>query len=116
VTEEMHPHVAAVLNQAQRLQSVMDDQLYKMQNETFTATDESKTVEVTINGHHWLTDVYIKDGLLRLGADIVEQRINEALQKATGQATASSRADQERINAVLAEITDELGGLAGEIT
>ena len=83
MTDEMHPQVAAVLKQAQRLQSIVDDQLHKMNSETFTATDESETVEVTLNGHHYLTAAFISDGLLRLGARTVEQRINEALQNAT---------------------------------
>jgi DNA-binding protein YbaB len=102
---EMHPQVAAVLQQAQRLQSVMDEQLAKMNTETFTATDEAKTVEVTLNGHHWLTDLFIEDGLLRLGAGTVEARINEALGKATAKATESIQADRERLNELVAEIT-----------
>ncbi|AIY44285.1 MULTISPECIES: YbaB/EbfC family nucleoid-associated protein [Mycolicibacterium] len=105
MTEEMHPQVAAVLRQAQQLQSLMDDQLHKMNTETFTATDEEQTVEVTLNGHHHLTDVYIKDGLLRLGAQTVEQRLNEAIQKATSAATASIEADRERLDAMVAELT-----------
>ena len=44
MTDDMHPQVAAVLQQAQRMQSIMDEQLHKMSNETFTATDESETV------------------------------------------------------------------------
>ena len=83
MTDEMHPQVAAVLKQAQRLQSLVDDQLHKMSSESFTATDETETVEVTLNGHHYLTGAFISDGLLRLGARTVEQRINEALQNAT---------------------------------
>ncbi|MBS4728039.1 YbaB/EbfC family nucleoid-associated protein [Mycobacterium sp. SM1] len=110
MTEYLHPQVAAVLRQAERLQSLMDDQLHKMNTQTFTATDESKTVEVTVNGRHWLTDVFINDGLLRLGADVVEQRLNEALQKASAAATASLRADRERLNAVIAEIVADLAG------
>lgn len=106
----MHPQVAAVLQQAQRLQSLMDDQLAKMNTETFTATDESETVEVTLNGHHWLTDVFIQDGLLRLGAETVQGRINEALQKASAEASASIDEDRERIDAVVAEITADLEG------
>jgi DNA-binding protein YbaB len=109
VTSEMHPQVAAVLQQSQRLLSIMDDQLHKMRSEKFTATDESKTVEVTLNGHHWLTDVFINDGLLRLGAETVAQRLNEALQSATTQATASIEADWERLDATIAEITAEFG-------
>jgi DNA-binding protein YbaB len=107
VTEEMHPQVAAVLRQAQQLQSIMDDQLHRMNNQTFTATDESETVEVTLNGHHHLTGAFIQDGLLRLGVQTVEQRLNEALQNATAAATASIEADRERIDAAVAEITGD---------
>ena len=113
MSEEMHPEVAAVLRQADRLQSLMDEQLSKMESESFSATDESETVEVTLNGHHWLKDVFIEDGLLRLGAQTVEDRLNEALQNATEDATASIEADQERIDAVVAEITADLSGERG---
>ena len=108
MTEDMHPQVAAVLRQAQRLQSLMDDQLDKMAGESFTATDESETVEVTLNGHQWLTDVFIEDGLLRLGAATVSARVNEALQIAGATASASIAADRERIDTAVAEITSEL--------
>ena len=110
MTDDMHPQVAAVLEQAQRLQSIVDDQLHKMSTETFTATDESETVEVTLNGHHYLTAAFISDGLLRLGARTVEQRINEALRNATAAATRSIEADRERIDAAVAEITAGLEG------
>ncbi|MDT5082954.1 MAG: hypothetical protein QOJ80_7591, partial [Mycobacterium sp.] len=73
-----------------------------------TATDEAETVEVTLNGHHWLTDVFIEDGLLRLGADTVAARVNEAIQSAEATASASIEADRERIDSVVAEITSEL--------
>lgn len=114
MTAEMHPQVAAVLQQVERLQSILDDQLYKMRSETFTATDESKTVEVTLNGHHWLTDVFIEDGLLRLGAETVEQRLNEALHNASTLAMASIEADTEGINAAVADITNELNTIADD--
>ena len=108
MTDEMHPQVAAVLKQAQRLQSIVDDQLHKMNTVTFTATDEAKSVEVTLNGHHHLTSVFISDGLLRLGARVVADRIHEALQNATVAATRSIEADRERIDAAVAEITEDL--------
>jgi DNA-binding protein YbaB len=108
VTRDMHPEVAAVLRQAARLQSLMDEQLTKMDSETFTASDESETVEVTLNGHHWLKDVYIQDGLLRLGSETVEDRLNEALQNANADATDSIEADRERLDAVVTEITTDL--------
>ena len=105
MTENMHPEVAAVLAQAQKLQAVMDEQLHKMNSETFTASDETKTVEVTLNGHHHLKAVYIEDGLLRLGAETVEQRLNEALQKATAAASASIEADRERLDEMVSALT-----------
>lgn len=101
----MHPQVAAVLRQAGRLQELMDSQLHKMASESFTATDESKSVEVTLNGHQHLVDVFISDGLLRLGADIVALRLNEALDKATEVAAESIAVDQGRLNEAVAEIT-----------
>lgn len=102
---QMHPEVAAVLRQAGRLQELMDQQLHKMANESFTATDESDTVEVTLNGHHQLVDVFLADGVLRLGADTVEQRLNEALGNATAEAAESIAVDQDRLNDAVAEIT-----------
>ncbi|MEV0671236.1 YbaB/EbfC family nucleoid-associated protein [Mycobacterium sp. NPDC050441] len=107
MNDDMHPEVAAVLRQAQRLQSLMDDQLHKMANETFTASDETDTVDVTLDGHHNLKSIFIEDGLLRLGAQVVQQRLNEALQKATALASASIEADRERLDEVAARITGE---------
>lgn len=104
----MHPEVAAVLQQAERLVSIMDDQLHKMNSEKFTATDETETVEVTLNGHQWLTEVFINEGLLRHGTDAVAQRLNEALHKASAKAMASIRADWEHLDAAFARITDEI--------
>lgn len=105
MSDDIHPQVAAVLQHAQRLQSVMDAQLTKMNTESFTATDEAKTVEVTLNGHHWLTDLFIEDGLLRLGAATVEARINEAIANATAKAGESISADRERLEEMVAQIT-----------
>lgn len=102
----MHPDVAAVLRQAQQLQSLMDDQLDRMNSQTFTGTDESETVQVTLDGHHQLTGVVIEDGLLSLGVEEVQKRLNEALDSATAAATASLEADRDRIDAAVADITD----------
>ncbi|MGU3502020.1 YbaB/EbfC family nucleoid-associated protein [Mycobacterium sp. C31M] len=106
MSEEMHPEVAAVLRQAGRLQELMDAQLHKMANESFTASDESDTVEVTLNGHQRLVDVYLADGVLRLGAHTVEERLNEALRNATEVAAESVAADRDRLNDAVAEITE----------
>ncbi|WP_156613480.1 MULTISPECIES: YbaB/EbfC family nucleoid-associated protein [unclassified Mycobacterium] len=106
MSDEMHPDVAAVLRQAQQLQSLMDDQLDRMNSQTFTGTDESETVQVTLDGHHQLTGVAIEDGLLSLGVEEVQKRLNEALDSATAAATASLEADRDRIDAAVADITD----------
>jgi len=106
VTGDMHPQVAAVLRQAQELQSIMDAQLDKMNTQTFTGSDEAQTVEVTLDGHHQLKDVVIADGLLRHGAATVESRLNEALHHATEAAIASIESDRERIDALVAELTE----------
>ena len=108
MTMDVHSHVDAVLKYAQRLQALMDEQLDKMAGESFTATDEAETVEVTLNGHHRLVDVFIEDGLLRLGADVVAERINEALDRAGARAVASLAADRERMGITVTEMVREL--------
>ncbi|MDA4108823.1 YbaB/EbfC family nucleoid-associated protein [Mycolicibacterium holsaticum] len=105
MTDEMHPQVAAVLQQAQQLQSIMDEQLRRMDSQTFTATDESGTVEVTLDGHHQLKAVSLADGVMRLDVEEVQQRINEALHNAAAAASVSIEADRERIDTAVAELT-----------
>ncbi|MGV0714395.1 YbaB/EbfC family nucleoid-associated protein [Mycolicibacterium sp. XJ662] len=106
MTDEMHPQVAAVLQQAQQLQSIMDEQLHKMNSQTFTATDESGTVEVTLDGHHQLKSASIAEGTMRLGVEELQQRLNEALRNASAAASTTIEADRERIDAAVAEITN----------
>lgn len=107
MNDDMHPQVSAVLSQAHRLQSLMDDQLHKMSTQTFIATDDTGTVEVSLNGHHRLVSVFIEAGLLRQGAQIVSARLNEALQKAASEASASIDADREQLDAMLNVLTHE---------
>jgi DNA-binding protein YbaB len=108
VTTEIHPQVAEALRQAERFQAVLEGQMHRTATETFTATDESETVEVTITGGRALTDVRIEDGLLRLGAEAVEQRINEALRNAVAAALAANDAEHERL-------IESLAGIAGAL-
>ena len=103
--EDMHPQVAAVLDQASRLQDLMEGQLKKMADDSFSATDESGTVRVTLNGHHHLVDIHFADGLLRLGSETVAQRLNQALHKVTEEAGESSATDRERLNEAITDIT-----------
>jgi DNA-binding protein YbaB len=108
MTAEMHPQVAEALQQAQRFQSTLEDQIHRTTTESFTGTDEAKTVSVTIDGQQSLTGLHIEEGLLRLGADTVEQRINEAIQNAVATATGAGEAEQEKMLESLAEISGAL--------
>jgi hypothetical protein len=49
---------------------------------------------------------------LRLGAEVVQSRVNEALQKASAVATESITADRERIDAAVAEITADMSDVS----
>ncbi|BBZ46745.1 YbaB/EbfC family nucleoid-associated protein [Mycobacterium parmense] len=113
MTTEMHPQVAEALRQAQRFQSALEAQLHLTATQTFTATDESETVEVTVNGHRWLTDIRIEDGLLRLGAETAEKRINEAIRAAVAAAAAAGEAESAQLVESLAEIAGSLQGTLG---
>lgn len=113
MTDQMHPQVAEALRQAQQFQSVLDDHMHRTDTGTFTATDETETVTVTLNAQLVLTDVDIEPGLLRLGAATVEERINDALQKAAAVATATNEAEEERLVASLAEISGSLSSILG---
>lgn len=108
MTIEMHPQVAEALRQAQRFQSALEDQQYRTNTESFSATDESETVEATLNARLCLTGLHIEDGVLRLGADTVEQRINEAIASAQAAATAAIDAEHERLIELAAGIAGSL--------
>jgi DNA-binding protein YbaB len=108
MTTEMHPQVAEALRQAQLFQSALEDQMNRTNTESNTGTDEAKTVTVTVNGNRFLTGLDIEEGLLRLGAETVEQRINEAIGNALAAATEASEADGQRLIESLANITDSL--------
>ncbi|OCB22704.1 DNA-binding protein [Mycobacterium malmoense] len=108
MTVEMHPQVAEALRQAQLFQSALEDQQHRTNTETFTATDGSETVEATLNARLCLTGLHIEDGLLRLGADAVEERINEAIGNAQAAATAAIDAEQDRLIELVTGIAGSL--------
>ena len=102
---DMEPHVAAALALAARFQQALEGTLNQMNTGAFRGTDEAETVEVTINGHQWLTGVRIDDGLIKeLGAEAVGARVNEALQKAQSAASQYNAAAGEQLTAALAAI------------
>lgn len=105
---DAHPQVADALQQLQRIQAALEGTADQTANETFTGTDEDKTVTATITGQHVLTALFIEDGLMRLGAETVEHRINEALRNASIAATAAVAAQHEELFSTLAEATSAL--------
>jgi DNA-binding protein YbaB len=113
MTTEMHPQMAEALRQAQRFQSAIEDQTYRTNTESLKATDQAKTVSATVNGRYWLTGLRIEEGLLRLGANTVEQRVNEALLNARAAATAAVEAEREQLAASLIDISGELKNSLG---
>ncbi|GAB7144511.1 secretion protein EspL [Mycobacterium riyadhense] len=99
---EMDPHVAQALALAARFQAALDGTLNQMNTGSFRGADEAETVEVTINGHQWLTGVRIKDGLLKeIGAEAVGARVNEALMNAQSTASAYNDAAGQQLTAAL---------------
>lgn len=108
MTGQMHPQVAEALHQLQRFSSALEDQQHRTNTESFTGTDEAESVQVTLDAHHWLTDLYLGDGVLRLGAEAVAQRINEALQNANCAATDAIRAEHDALAQTLHEIAQDL--------
>jgi DNA-binding protein YbaB len=89
---EPHPQATAALDEMKKFNDLLEGTLKNRSTGSFSAKDETETVEVAVNGNQLLTQVYIEDGLLRLGAETVEDRLNDALIRAQAQATASNQA------------------------
>lgn len=105
---ETHPQVTETMAELERFTKALEDQIALTNTGSFTATDETETVTVTINGHRCLTDLQIEDGLLRLGAETVQQRVNEALLHAQAGASEAMQARQAQL---VANISGILGSL-----
>lgn len=100
-----HPQVAEALGHLQRFQSVLEEALATVDNGVFKGSDEHHTVEVTVNGRCLLSGLYLEDGVMRLGAAAVQERINAALTAAALSATESLSAQAPKMFADLADIT-----------
>ncbi|CQD17312.1 Nucleoid-associated protein YbaB [Mycobacterium lentiflavum] len=105
---EMSLQPAELLRQLKQIQSAVDEQARQLVTESFTGTDEANTVEATLDGRQWLTNLHLQDGLLRLGIETVTQRINEAIQNAQAVATAAGEVEQERFIESLASIASSM--------
>jgi DNA-binding protein YbaB len=107
-TEAHHPQVTGMLGQLEQFTSDLEQQMFRMDTGSFSATDEAKTVNVTVDGHHFLTGLYVEEGLLRLGAETVAQRINEALASAQAASTEATEAMHRQVYASIGELASSL--------
>jgi DNA-binding protein YbaB len=114
VQPEEHPQATAVMGEFKKFSDVLEGTLKQMGTGTFAAKDESETVEVVINGGRCLTQLHIEDGLLRLGAETVEERINEALMKANAEASLGLDAMYGQTFESLSKIVDSLQKITAE--
>ena len=107
-----------MLREANRLQSALDGYRRQLTTSTFTATDEAVSVRVTVNGSLVLTRIFMKKGLLRLGAKTVARRINQALRNAQAAATAAAGDEREKLAGALgltAEIKEQFDSVIKDI-
>lgn len=112
-SSETHSQVSETLAGLERFNKALEDQMNRTNNGSYMATDETETVEVTINGRRCLTDLHIEDGLLRLGAETVEERVNEALLKAQAGASEAIQSQQAQLISSLTEIAGSLQKAVG---
>jgi DNA-binding protein YbaB len=103
---EQHPQVTNALEQLQRFSDILEEQMQRSGTGSFTASDRTNTVTATIDGHQLLTNLFIEDGLLRLGAETVEERINEALLNAHVAAASATEEQQHQVITALFEIAE----------
>lgn len=109
-----HPQATAVMDEFKKFSDVLEGALKQRGTGSFAAKDDTETVEVVINGDMCVTQVNIEDGLLRLGAETVQDRINDALLKANADAAASIEANQAETFEKLTKIVDSLQKITGE--
>lgn len=115
MSTEMDSPMAEVMRHTHTIQSALDDQVYRLNTKSFDGLDEAKTVAVTLDARQRLTGVRIKDGLLRLGAETVTRRINEAIHNAKAAATASGEADEQRLAELVDGVNSSLNDMLGPL-
>lgn len=96
------------IRNVERVAEMFEEQLRWTADRRFSAVDVTGTVEATLDGERRLVGLEIGEGLLRLGARTVEQRINDALRNAESLAieTMSSRLEQFTVS--LVEFTEQM--------
>lgn len=99
-------HFGAVL-------AILDEQVRRMRAVSFVVSDQTGTVEVTMNGQRHLTDLFIDPGILGFGARELTDRINEAIAAATDLAEEWFEADLGDLETRVADALAKLRDLPG---
>jgi len=97
-----------ILGQFERLNQLLGEQVRWIHAQSFSGSDDAGTVGVTLDGQLQLVGLQIEDGLLRLGAEAVEQRINAALLNARMGAVDGIASQQGELMESLFDVTREM--------
>jgi DNA-binding protein YbaB len=103
LSSPQRPEIARKFRELDGVRALLDDQLARMHAESFVATDEAGTVEVTVNGIQRLVDLRFDPRILNLGAQEATARINEALHAATQFARDCVAADVDELKSRVAD-------------
>lgn len=79
MSDPAHPQIGRMIEQFRAVISLLDEQVRRMQRVAIVVSDQTGTVEVTMNGHLRLTGLVIAPEIMALGAQEVTKRINEAV-------------------------------------
>jgi DNA-binding protein YbaB len=101
---EIDARATEVLQQMQQFVDLVDGEEHLANTQSFSATDAAGTVTAVVDGNRWLTGLRIEPGLLRLGANTVQQRIGEALSNAQTAALGDTEAQDQQFEESLAAI------------
>jgi DNA-binding protein YbaB len=96
------------------LMALLASEERRMRDESFPFSDETGTVTVEMNGYLWLTGLDIVDGTLRLGARVVQDRVNDALRRAANSVPAFLDAHFATVEARIVDMIGELPGAQGQ--
>ncbi len=99
-----HPEIARMVRHFDSVRSLLDEQVARMHAESFVASDQTGTVEVTVDGYLRLVDLHLDPRIVNLGAQEVATRINEALSAATQFASDCVAADVDDLEGRVADV------------
>ncbi|RFZ61961.1 hypothetical protein DE4576_05365 [Mycobacterium marinum] len=102
----LDPTAAHLLAGLTQFHTALQNRFHQMNAGNFKASDNTHTVQVTLNGYNWLTGIRIQDGLLKqLGSQGVAHRVNQALHNAKQAVHAYDNAANHTLATTLATLS-----------